>query len=128
MDEGRFKRILEREKAARKEAERLLESKSTELYEVNQRLEEMVAERTQKLSDALDTAENAIKVKDQFLSNMSHEIRTPLNAIMGFVQLMLNSEYDKKSFIKHLNIINNSSQDLLQIINDILDFSKNAKW
>ena len=124
MDDERFKRILGRERAARKESERLLESKSSELYEINQNLEKLVLERTQKLSTALDEAEQAVRVKDEFLSNMSHEIRTPLNAIMGFVQVMMNSAYDKESFLKHLNIVNNSSENLLQIINDILDFSK----
>lgn len=124
MDEARVKRIVNRERAARKESERLLESKSSELYEINQNLEKLVLERTNKLSNALKEAELAMKVKDEFLSNMSHEIRTPLNAIIGFVQIMLKSSYNEKSFLKYLNIVNSSSKNLLQIINDILDFSK----
>ena len=124
MDEARVKRIVNRERAARKESERLLENKSSELYEINQNLEKLVEERTNKLSNALKEAELAMKVKDEFLSNMSHEIRTPLNAIIGFVQIMMNSTYNEKSFHKHLSIVNSSSKNLLQIINDILDFSK----
>ena len=124
MDEVRVKRIINRERAARKESERLLESKSSELYEININLEKLVLERTDKLSNALKEAELAMKVKDEFLSNMSHEIRTPLNAIIGFVQIMMNSTYNEKSFHKHLSIVNSSSKNLLQIINDILDFSK----
>lgn len=124
MDEVKIKRIINRERAARKESERLLESKSSELYEINQNLEKLVLERTEKLSNALKEAESAMKVKDEFLSNMSHEIRTPLNAIIGFVQIMMNSTYNQASFFKHLSIVNSSSKNLLQIINDILDFSK----
>ncbi|MBU1667463.1 response regulator [bacterium] len=124
MDDERVKRIINRERAARKESERLLESKSSELYEINQNLEKLVLERTNKLSNALKEAELAMKVKDEFLSNMSHEIRTPLNAIIGFVQIMMKSTYNEKSFFKHLSIVNSSSKNLLQIINDILDFSK----
>lgn len=124
MDEVKVKRIVNRERLAKKEAERLLEVKSSELYEINQNLENLVSERTEKLSKALQSAELAVKAKDEFLSNMSHEIRTPLNAIMGFVEIMMKSSYDEKTFYNQLSIVNNSSKNLLQIINDILDFSK----
>lgn len=124
MDEVTIKRIINRERLAKKEAERLLEVKSSELYEINQNLEKLVLERTEKLSKALQEAEIAVKIKDEFLSNMSHEIRTPLNAIIGFVEIMMKSTYDEKIFFNQLSIVNNSSKNLLQIINDILDFSK----
>ena len=124
MDEARVKRIVNRERAARKESEKLLEVKSSELYEINQNLEKLVAERTTKLTQALKDAKEAVRIKDEFLSNMSHEIRTPLNAIIGFVEIMMNSSYDEKTFSKQLGIVNDSGKNLLQIINDILDFSK----
>ncbi|HHH19256.1 MAG TPA: hybrid sensor histidine kinase/response regulator, partial [Campylobacterales bacterium] len=124
MDEARVKRIVNRERNARKEAERLLEEKSSELYETNQNLEKLVAERTEKLSDALAEAKLAMKIKDDFLSNMSHEIRTPLNAILGFVEIMMKSPYDGKNFTKYLDIVHVSGENLLLIINDILDLSK----
>jgi len=124
MDEAQIKRIINRERKARKEAERLLEEKSTELYHINQNLEETILERTKSLSTALKEAKSAVKSKDEFLSNMSHEIRTPLNAILGFVQLMIQQPYEEKKFSRNLKIINSSSKNLLQIINDILDFSK----
>ena len=124
MDEAQVKRIVNRERKARKEAEKLLEQKSTELYEINQDLEKIITERTQSLSIALDEAKVAMKTKDDFLSNMSHEIRTPLNAILGFIQMMMEQPYEKEKFSKHLKIIDSSSKSLLQIINDILDFSK----
>lgn len=124
MDEERLKQVIDRERKAREEAEDLLAQKSRELSEVNQNLEKLVNERTQKLSLALENAQAAMKTKDDFVSNMSHEIRTPLNAIMGFVEVLKTSEYEKDSFTQYLNIIHDSSEHLLKIINDILDFSK----
>jgi len=70
-----------------------------------------------------DKAVKASKSKSEFLANMSHEIRTPLNAINGFIELLQESELDKKKQ-EYLKIVNNSSNNLLSIINDILDFSK----
>ena len=68
-------------------------------------------------------AEEANYAKDLFLANMSHEIRTPLNGIVGFTQLLKESPLtsDQQDFI---NIIENSSDNLLTIVNDILDLSK----
>ena len=72
---------------------------------------------------AVEKAEDASKVKDQFLSSMSHEIRTPLNAILGITDFML-SDKPKKDHIPKLNTLHFSGQHLLALVNDILDFSK----
>ncbi len=68
-------------------------------------------------------AEEANIAKDLFLANMSHEIRTPLNGIVGFAQLLKGTDLssDQKEFV---DIIVDSSDNLLGIVNDILDFSK----
>lgn len=124
MTNEQVERIVNRERKARKEAERLLEVKSTELYDINQNLEQIISERTEKLSMALEEAKIAIQTKDDFLSNMSHEIRTPLNAIIGFIEMMQQNPNETDNFIKYLKIIDSSSKNLLKIINDILDFSK----
>jgi signal transduction histidine kinase/CheY-like chemotaxis protein len=75
------------------------------------------------LEQSKKKAEELAKVKEDFLANMSHEIRTPLNAIVGFTELMLNSQLEKQQK-KYLEGIHKSSEHLLNVVNDILDFSK----
>jgi signal transduction histidine kinase/DNA-binding response OmpR family regulator len=64
-----------------------------------------------------------ISDKDLFLANMSHEIRTPLNGVIGYNQLLIQTElnYTQKNYLESMN---QCSLQLVQIINDILDFSK----
>lgn len=68
-------------------------------------------------------AQEASEAKSMFLANMSHEIRTPLNGIVGFTELLKDTELhdEQREFI---DIIEKSSENLLEIINNILDLSK----
>ena len=120
-----LERSLKREKARRKEAERLLEEKSRELYQLNQELEKRVEKRTADLEVARDDALEASKAKSQFLANMSHEIRTPLNGIIGFSEILMsrpqNLDHASQQNISDIHI---ASINLTEVINNILDYSK----
>ncbi len=69
-------------------------------------------------------AQNASRVKSDFLSQMSHEIRTPMNAVVGMVQIAEARLNDRDRVLDCLHKIKSSSQHLLSLINDILDISK----
>ena len=72
---------------------------------------------------AKEQAERSNTLKSAFLANMSHEIRTPLNAIVGFSELLAQSD-DEQEKLEYLGIIQSSNAMLLQLIGDILDLSK----
>lgn len=119
-----WKKRFERERAARKSAEKLLEDKSLEIWMINQDLEKKILERTSELQDALVAAEGANKAKDAFLSNMSHELRTPLNAIIGFSQILMAKSDTPETIKGFIEKIHLSGKNLLTLVNTILDFSK----
>lgn len=72
---------------------------------------------------ATEIIEGSLKVKDQFISNMSHEIRTPLNAVIGFTDLLSDTELNKEQ-AEYVEIVKAASVNLLALINNILDLSK----
>lgn len=75
------------------------------------------------LFEAKEQAERSNMLKSAFLANMSHEIRTPLNAIVGFSELLAQTEEEEEKK-EYLSIIQNNNALLLQLIGDILDLSK----
>jgi len=128
-----YQRQLERERAARKQAEQLLEDKSLELHHANlelrkwaSSLEERVTERTKELAVARDQAMAASHAKTEFLANMSHELRTPLNAIIGFSDVLLEQVFGSlnEHQSQYVTDILDSGQHLLSLVNDILDLAK----
>ena len=68
-------------------------------------------------------ADEANRLKSAFLANMSHEIRTPLNAIVGFSNLLMESD-DPEEKQEFAHIISTNNELLLQLINDIIDMAK----
>jgi signal transduction histidine kinase/DNA-binding response OmpR family regulator len=75
------------------------------------------------LMKAKKLAENAAKMRQEFIANMSHEIRTPMNAIVGFTNLLDETKLDdiQNGYVHAVKL---SSESLLALINSILDFSK----
>ncbi|MCW3108155.1 MAG: domain S-box protein [Segetibacter sp.] len=77
----------------------------------------------QDLIKAREKAESAERLQEQFLANMSHELRTPMNGIIGMANVLSNTELQPQQK-EQLNVIQQSSDTLLNLINDILDLSK----
>ena len=76
----------------------------------------------EQLKNALDKAEQADRLKAQFISNMSHEIRTPLNAIVGFSQLIADAT-SKEEQEEYQRIVMLNNNLLLTLIEDVLNLS-----
>ena len=81
-------------------------------------------ERTKRMQELAEKAQEANKSKTAFLFNMSHDIRTPMNAIIGFTRLAQNVT-DNAALVKdYLGKINISSKHLLALINEVLEMSR----
>jgi len=76
-----------------------------------------------RLIEAKEAAEAAVRSKSDFLANMSHEIRTPLNAVLGLTGLLLNSDLSAQER-DYVETVRSSGNTLLSVINEILDYSK----
>lgn len=96
------------------------------LRQSEERLEQLVKERTQELEAAKLIAEAANRTKSEFLANMNHELRTPLTAIIGFSSVLLEKVFgplnDKQE--QYIKGINKCGYQQLNLINDLLDLAK----
>lgn len=88
-------------------------------------IDDITSERdaTRKLAEARDIAEQAARLKSEFLAHMSHELRSPLNAILGFTELLLSTNLNDHQ-TDHLRKVQAAGRHLLMIVNDVLDLSK----
>ena len=69
-------------------------------------------------------AEEASRLKDEFLSTLSHELRTPLSAILGWAELLRNLKFDEATVSHALDTIVRNTKSLVKLIEEILDVSR----
>ena len=76
-----------------------------------------------KITQVGEEAEEAERVKTEFVANVTHELRTPVNVILGNIQALMTKEEDREK-LKLLQLVERGCRDMNSIINNILDFSK----
>jgi len=97
-----------------------------EVDDLTRAFNEMVAQVEASRSELLkmvEKAQEASRLKSQFVANMSHEIRTPMNGIIGMTELTLDTPLSSVQR-EYLRAVMESAASLLAVINDVLDFSK----
>lgn len=82
------------------------------------------ADLLQRESQARREAEEASRLKEEFLATVSHELRTPLNAVVGWSRLARNGHLDKEGTAHALEVIERNASAQRQIIEDLLDVSR----
>jgi two-component system cell cycle sensor histidine kinase PleC len=121
---------LKRHEAQLLENERTLTATVADLRRSRQQLEkqaQQLVELAEKYAVEKDRAEDANRLKSEFLANVSHELRTPLNAIIGFSEMMLSGAFgplgDEK-YGEYCRDIREAGRFLLKVISDILDMAR----
>ena len=69
-------------------------------------------------------AEDAVRVKDEFLATLSHEIRTPLNAVLGWTKILLARQVDQTMLTRALQVIDRNAAAQTRLIDDMLDMAR----
>ena len=120
----------ERLKKARDEAERLLEEKSRELYNLNRELAVAhknlkieVDQATYELSVSNKRLQRTLDERLRFIAQMSHEVRTPLNAITGLSELLLKTTLSDVQY-DYADTVNTAARSLMVLLSDMLDITK----
>jgi signal transduction histidine kinase/ActR/RegA family two-component response regulator len=73
---------------------------------------------------ARSEAEQAARLRDEFLATVSHELRSPLNGIFGWAQLLKRSKMEERIFTEGVDAILSSARTQAQIIDDLLDMNR----
>ncbi len=134
-----YNALVERLRTFYESLERLVETRTGELRESEERLRHHAAElesANRALEEAKLAAESATRAKSEFLANMSHEIRTPMTSILGYSELIAESSgcctecsvYStceiRTANCQHSQAVRRNAEHLLELISDILDLSK----
>jgi len=128
----RLKELVEERTDELKQANQKLEREIAERIEIEERLRRLnkeldrrVTERTADLEKANEELTELDRMKDSFLSSVSHELRTPLTSIRSFSEILLKYDQgDPDTQKEFLSIINSESERLTRLINDVLDLSR----
>ena len=100
---------------------------NVQIKEQNKSLKELhdqLKEKADELEIQKEKAEEATRLKSQFLASMSHELRTPMNAILGLTELILEEATIVDKDKERLQVVLKSGKRLMVLINDVLDLSK----
>ncbi|MBP1636916.1 MAG: hypothetical protein H6Q10_3490 [Acidobacteria bacterium] len=106
--------VSERRRAETERARRLVEqAQRIEAQDARKRMEALYRE-----------ADEASRLKDEFLATLSHELRTPLNAMLGWARLLRSGTLDPQTRGRALESIERNTQLLAQLVSEILDVSR----
>ena len=103
------------------------QKQNVQIKEQNKSLKELhnqLKEKADELEIQKEKAEEATRLKSQFLASMSHELRTPMNAILGLTELILEESALIDKDKERLHVVLKSGKRLMMLINDVLDLSK----
>ncbi|MEA2695666.1 MAG: hypothetical protein QOJ16_5053 [Acidobacteriota bacterium] len=116
------------------ELEELVHQRTAELSRANTFLKHEIGEREKAEEErarllvleqrARRQAEEANRIKDEFLATLSHELRTPLNAILGWAQMLRMTRLDEATASRAFETIERNARAQAQLISDLLDVSR----
>jgi PAS domain S-box-containing protein len=120
LDNARLYEGVQRELAARVEAEKALRESESQLRQVLVEREELLeSERA-----ARSEAERLSRMKDEFLTTLSHELRTPLHAIQGWAKVLSSDDVTAADRARGIETIERNVRAQARLVNDLLDMSR----